>query len=78
MGVQDNLWTEYISTPIQLKYMLLPRLGAIAEIGWSNPAPEKKDVEGFLGRAKQLSRYYCAFGWNFGRHFFEDGVQIGW
>ena len=78
MGVQANLWTEYISTPIQLEYMLLPRLGAIAEIGWSNPEPEKKDVEGFIGRAKELSRYYSAFGWNFGRRFYEDNVQIGW
>ena len=78
MGVQANLWTEYISTPIQLEYMLLPRLSAIAEIGWSNPAPEEKDVEGFIGRAKELSRYYSAFGWNFGRRFYEDNVQIGW
>ena len=78
MGVQANLWTEYISTPLQLEYMLLPRLGAIAEIGWSNPAPEEKDVEEFIGRAKELSRYYCAFGWNFGRRFYEDNVQIGW
>ncbi|MBQ8336428.1 MAG: beta-N-acetylhexosaminidase [Bacteroidaceae bacterium] len=78
LGVQANLWTEYISTPLQLEYMLLPRLGAIAEIGWSNPAPDKKDTEEFIGRAKELSRYYCAFGWNFGRHFYEDGVQIGW
>ena len=78
MGVQANLWTEYISTPMQLEYMLLPRLSAIAEIGWCNPSPEEKDIEGFIGRAKELSRYYCAFGWNFGRHFYEDGVQIGW
>ena len=78
MGVQANLWTEYISTPMQLEYMLLPRLGAIAEIGWSNPAADKKDVEEFIGRAKELARYYCAFGWNFGRHFYEDGVQVGW
>ena len=78
MGVQANLWTEYISTPMQLEYMLLPRLSAIAEIGWSNPSPEEKDVEEFIGRAKQLSRYYYVFGWTCAIHFFEDGVQIGW
>lgn len=78
LGVQANLWTEYISTPMQLEYMLLPRLGAIAEIGWSNPEPDKKDIEEFIGRAKQLSRYYYAFGWNCAKHFFEDDVQIGW
>ena len=78
MGVQCNLWTEYIPTPMQLQYQLLPRLGAIAEIGWSNPSPEKKDVEEFIGRSKELSRYYYVFGWNCAKHFYEDGVQIGW
>lgn len=78
LGVQCNLWTEYISTPMQVQYKMLPRLGAIAEIGWSNPAPETKDIEGFIGRSKQLARYYYVFGWNFARHFFEDDVQIGW
>ena len=78
MGVQGNLWTEYVTTPMQLQYKTLPRLGAIAEIGWSNPSPETKDVEEFIGRAKELARYYNVFGWNFGRHFYEDGVQVGW
>ncbi len=78
MGVQGNLWTEYVTTPMQLQYKTLPRLGAIAEIGWSNPRPETKDVEEFIGRAKELARYYSVFGWSFGRHFYEDGVQVGW
>ena len=78
LGVQGNLWTEYVTTPMQLQYKALPRLSAIAEIGWSNPSPETKDVEEFIGRAKELARYYSVFGWCFGRHFYEDGVQVGW
>ena len=74
MGVQGNLWCEYIPTPMQLQYMALPRLGAIAEVGWSNPAPESKDVNKFIERAKHLSRYYAVFGWNFAKHFY-DGVE---
>ena len=34
LGVQANLWTEYISTPSHLEYMLLPRLLALAEVQW--------------------------------------------
>ena len=34
LGVQANLWTEYISTPEHLEYMLLPRLLALAEVQW--------------------------------------------
>ena len=26
----------------------------------------------------ELARYYSVFGWSFGRHFYEDGVQVGW
>lgn len=33
MGVQGNLWTEYIETPEHAEYMLYPRICAIAEIG---------------------------------------------
>ena len=34
LGVQANLWTEYISTPEHLEYMLLPRLLALSEVQW--------------------------------------------
>ena len=34
LGVQANLWTEYIATPSHLEYMLLPRMLALAEVQW--------------------------------------------
>jgi len=35
LGVQANLWTEYIATEQKAEYMLLPRLLALSEIGWT-------------------------------------------
>ncbi|WP_091144794.1 family 20 glycosylhydrolase [Mucilaginibacter pineti] len=35
MGVQANLWTEYIGTDNKVEFMLLPRLLALSEIAWS-------------------------------------------
>jgi hexosaminidase len=35
IGVQANLWTEYIATPVKVEYMLLPRMLALAEVGWT-------------------------------------------
>lgn len=35
LGVQGNLWTEYITSPEQASYMLFPRLLALAEVAWS-------------------------------------------
>lgn len=35
IGVQANLWTEYIATPGKAEYMLLPRMLALSETGWT-------------------------------------------
>jgi len=45
LGVQANLWTEYIATPEHLEYMLLPRMCAVSEIQWCNA--DQKDYARF-------------------------------
>ena len=45
LGVQANLWTEYIATPEHLEYMLLPRMCALSEIQWCQAG--KKDYYRF-------------------------------
>ena len=45
LGVQANLWTEYIDTPAHLEYMLLPRLLALSEVQWC--APQNKNYNRF-------------------------------
>jgi len=35
IGVQANLWTEYIPSETKAEYMTLPRLFALAEVAWS-------------------------------------------
>ncbi|RYY32948.1 MAG: beta-N-acetylhexosaminidase, partial [Sphingobacteriaceae bacterium] len=44
LGVQGNLWAEYITTENKRQYMLLPRLLAIAEVAWS-PLAKKNFVD---------------------------------
>ena len=46
LGLQANLWTEYISTPEHLEYMLLPRMLALSEVQWC--LPEHRDPARFL------------------------------
>ena len=43
IGVQGNLWTEYVATPDYLFYMLLPRMLSLSEIAWSDPHPRVWD-----------------------------------
>ena len=45
IGVQANLWTEYIPTSAKAEYMLLPRMLALAEVAWTPVA--NKDFRNF-------------------------------
>lgn len=36
LGVQANLWTEYITSTNHLEYMLFPRALALSEVAWSS------------------------------------------
>lgn len=49
LGIQGNLWSEYVVTDAHAEYMYWPRALAIAETGWSQP--ERKDPESFRHRA---------------------------
>ena len=49
LGIQGNLWSEYIVTDSHAEYMYWPRALAIAETGWSQP--ERKDPADFRRRA---------------------------
>jgi hexosaminidase len=51
VGVQANLWTEYIGTPAYAEYMTFPRALALAEIGWSPKRP--KNYVAFSDRVKK-------------------------
>ena len=46
IGVQANLWTEYITSEKQLEYMLLPRMCALSEVQWC--AADARDYPRFL------------------------------
>ncbi|MEJ7736817.1 MAG: family 20 glycosylhydrolase [Chitinophagaceae bacterium] len=48
LGAQANVWTEYITTPEHLEYMVLPRMLALAEVVWT--PKEKKDWVSFNHR----------------------------
>lgn len=69
IGVQANLWTEYIKTFSQVQYMFLPRIAAAAEVQWTDGKP--KDYENFIQRLPQLLNIYQALGYNYAKHFFS-------
>lgn len=73
LGVQANVWTEYISNFGHVQHMVLPRLAALSEVGWSY---DRKDYTDFERRAKELlPRLYDAYDYVYA-HYFFDGTDL--
>jgi hexosaminidase len=48
LGVQGQLWTEYMPGPKAVEYMAFPRLTALAEVAWT--PTEQRKLDDFLRR----------------------------
>jgi hexosaminidase len=56
LGVQANLWAEFMRSDARIEYQAFPRAAALAEIAWS--APNRIDWKTFESRMPaQLRRY---------------------
>ena len=65
LGVQANLWTEYIQTTSHAEYMALPRMAAVAEVAWT--PGEGRSWDDFARRVPAMFHRYKALGYNFAR-----------
>ena len=45
IGVQANVWTEYMETPSKVEYMIFPKIYSLAEIAWT--PVDRKDLKNF-------------------------------
>ena len=57
LGVQGNIWTEFIATIPRMHYMILLRTLALAEMAWT--PMEKKDYQNFseIRLPRELARF---------------------
>lgn len=46
LGVQSNLWSEYLTSPAKLNYQIYPRVFALAEIAWTKS--QNKNYNSFV------------------------------
>lgn len=69
IGVQANLWTEYIPTTQQVEYMLMPRIDALSEVQWT--MPEHKNYDNFLQRLYRMLAFYDTKGYNYSKTLFD-------
>ena len=68
-GVQANFWTEWVTEPSVLEYLMLPRLAAVAEAGWT--PQEKRNYKDFKERIRKDAELYDLKGWNYGKHIMK-------
>ncbi len=73
IGVQAQLWTEYIATPEKAEYMLFPRLAAMAEVAWSD---DKKDYTNFKNRLQTQLERYQYLGVNSSKAFYDIQFEL--
>ena len=70
LGVQANLWTEYVTNEEMAEYQVLPRMSALSEVQWTQP--DRKDYQAFLGRLTRLTRLFEAGGYTYAKHLWPE------
>ena len=66
LGVQANLWTEYVTSPEFLEYMLLPRMCALSEVQWCNA--DRKDYARFDASLDHTFQMLDVMGYTYAKH----------
>ena len=74
IGVQANIWTEYMPTFKQMQYMALPRMAALSEVQWSQPA--LKDYTSFTNRLTEFTHMYDRLGYNYAKHLYDVAIHV--
>ena len=74
IGVQANIWTEYMPTFKQMQYMALPRLAALSEVQWSQLA--LKDYTSFTNRLTEFTHLYDRLGYNYAKHLYNVAIHV--
>ena len=69
LGLQANVWTEYMPNRKHREYMIFPRIAALAENGWL--PQDKKDYKNFEYRLPALLEHYDVMGLNYSKAFYN-------
>lgn len=68
IGVQCNMWSEYLKSMDWVEVMLLPRLGAMCEVQW---AVDRRDESTIRRKMESMRKFYEACGWRCAPYYFD-------
>ncbi|WBV52587.1 glycoside hydrolase family 20 protein [Chryseobacterium gambrini] len=74
LGVQANLWTEYILDFKHVQYMIFPRLLALSEVGWGTADP--KNYKEFEGRVVNEFKNLDKMGVNYAKSIYNVSGKV--
>lgn len=72
IGVQSNMWTEYVPNYKHVEYMELPRMAALSEVQWT--AADKREYSDFQKRLPQMISIYDNLGYTYAKHIYNVKV----
>ncbi len=72
LGGQGDLWGEFVTTPKEAEYMVLPRMAAMAERLWS--APAASSWERFVPRLERQMERYDRLGYTCARSAYQVAI----
>lgn len=69
LGAQANLWTEYITNPYKVEYMIFPRMAALSEVLWSPKG--KRNLADFEKRLPAQLKRYESWQVNYSKAYYD-------
>lgn len=69
-GAQGCLWSEYITNPAKVQYLIFPRLDALSEVLWS--PKEKRNYPDFQKRLKTQFKRYDLMRITYAKRYLEN------
>ena len=74
IGVQANIWGEYIHSFKDVEYDALPRIAALAELQWCYS--EQRDYQDFIKRCFKMVKLYDLYHYNYAHHIFDLQADV--
>lgn len=74
LGAQANLWSEYISTPEHVEYMIMPRMAALSEVVWGTSNSDEYNE--FRSRLLQHFTVYNHKNINYSKAIYEVTTDV--
>ena len=74
IGVQGCIWTEWTKDSVKMEWQMMPRIAALSELQWTNPA--KKNLDSFLKRLRHQLDIYRLYGYHYREDIEEAAIEI--